>query len=62
MLVKYKIEDILLEVKGKNAMNNKMRYNKSTIRGKISIKKKKTKSNEVIIRLIKTDLNKYPPI
>ena len=47
-------------VKGKNAMNNKMRYNKSTIRGKISIKK--TKSNEVIIRLIKTDLNKYPPI
>lgn len=60
MLVKYKIEDSLLEVKGKNAMNNKMRYNKSTIRGKISIKK--TKSNEVIIRLIKTDLNKYPPI
>ena len=48
-------------VKGKNAMNNKMRYNKSTIRGKISIKKK-TKSNEVIIRLIKTDLNKYAPI
>ena len=48
-------------VKGKNAMNNKMPYNKSTIRGKISIKKK-TKRNEVIIRLIKTDLNKYPPI
>ena len=47
-------------VKGKNAMNNKMRYNKSTIRSKISIKK--TKSNEVIIRLIKTDLNKYAPI
>ena len=43
MLVKYKIEDILLEVKGKNAMNNKMRYNKSTIRGKISIKKKNKK-------------------
>ena len=47
-------------VKGKNAMNNKMRYNKSTIRSKISIKT--TKSNEVIIRLIKTDLNKYAPI
>ena len=47
-------------VKGKNAMNNKMRYNKSTIRGKISIKKNKI--NEVIIRLIKTDLNKYAPI
>ena len=46
MLVKHKICTNILQtlkdsLKGKNAMNNKMRYNMSTISGKISIKLKK---------------------
>ena len=49
MLVKYKIGINILQtlkesLKDKNAMTNKMRYNMSTISGKISIKLKKNKN------------------
>ena len=48
MLVKHKICTNILQtlkdsLKGKNAMSNKMRYNMSTISGKIPIKLEKNK-------------------